>query len=188
MASPRQALFGPAAGMDRTVAILTAAGPPARLARHADMAAPLARALREAGEPGPFAGLEDETSALAGVLGELYAIFAAPTAGDTAERLNAALARHTGPLRLVEEPGAPWHLHAERRGDDSWAGWLAATCLTAMAIHFAEHGAPGFGVCAASDCIQVYAQTGPGRARHTCSPRCAGRRRQAELRARRRAG
>jgi hypothetical protein len=182
-----QALFGPAVGLERAAAAVNAAGPPARLPAPAALAEPFSRVLRASGEPGPLSGIEAEVTEIAAVLEALYAIFAAPDAAEAAQLLNAGLARHTAPLRLVEEPGAAWHLHAEPPGDDSWAGWFAATSLLAMAVHFAEHGAPAWGVCAARDCRHVYVRTGPGRPRTTCSPACAGRHRQAALRARRRA-
>jgi hypothetical protein len=186
MTARGQALFGPAAGLERAAAAVNAAGPPARLPSRAALPGRFADALRESGEPGPLTGIEDEVAAIACVLDELYAIFAAPDAAAAARLLNAALARHTGPLRLVVEPGAAWHMHAERPGDESWAGWFAATSLVAMAVHFAAHGEPGWGVCAARGCRHVYVQTGPGRPRTTCSPACASRRRQAALRGRRR--
>jgi hypothetical protein len=132
------------------------------------------------------AAIEAEAEALTAVLEELYAIFAAaPDAAATARLLNAGLARHTAPLRLIQEPGAAWHLHAEPPGDDSWAGWFAAASLLALAVHFATHGAPAWGVCSAWGCRHVYVQAGPGRPRTTCSPGCAAKKRQAELRARR---
>jgi hypothetical protein len=183
VAASGQALFGPGVGLARAAAAVNAAGPPAsppsRVAAFVDV-------LRASGEPGPLTGIEREEGAIAGVLEELYAIFAAPDAATTARLLNAALGRHTGPLRLVDEPGAAWHLHAESPGDTSWATWFAASSLVAMAVHFAERGAPAWGICAARGCRSVYVQTGPGRPRTTCSPACAGKRRQAELRARRR--
>jgi CGNR zinc finger protein len=187
MAPRGQALFGPVVGLERAAAAVNAAGPPARLRSRHELPGRFADVLRDSGEPGSLAGIEDEADAIAAVLEELYGIFAAPDAAAAARLLNAALARHTGPLRLVEEPGAAWHVHAERAGDESWAGWFAATSLVAMAVHFAEHGAPAWGVCAARGCKHVYVQTGPGRPRTTCSPTCASRRRQAALRARRRA-
>jgi hypothetical protein len=141
--------------------------------------------LRATGEPGALDGIEAEHEALAAVLAELYDVFAADDAADAAARINGGLARHTAPLRLDREPGTAWHLHAEPPGDDSWAAWFAATSLLALAIHFAARGAPAWGVCAARGCRHVYVQTGPGRARTTCSPGCANKKRQAELRARR---
>jgi hypothetical protein len=187
MATRSQALFGPAVGLERAVAAVNAAGPPALLPAPEALAEPFSRVLHASGEPGPLSGIAAEVTEIAAVLEQLYAIFAAPDPAAAARSLNAALARHTGPLRLVDEPGAAWHLHAEPRGDDSWAGWFAATSLLAMAVHFAEQGAPAWGVCAARDCRHVYVRTGPGRPRTTCSPACAGRHRQAALRARRRA-
>jgi hypothetical protein len=170
--------------LERAAAAVNAAGPQARPTSLADA---FAGVLRATGEPGPLTGIERREDAIAEVLAELYAIFAAPDAADAARRLNAGLARHTAALRLVEEPGAAWHLHAERPGDDSWAGWFAATSLVALAVHFASHGAPAWGVCAARGCRHVYARSGPGRPRTTCSAGCATKKRQAELRARRRA-
>jgi hypothetical protein len=184
MAPTHDTLFGPAAGLERAVAAVNAAGPPAR---PGDLAPAFAQVLRESGEPAPLDGIDSETEALRAVLAELYAIFAAPGATEAARRLNAGLARHTAPLRLITEPGAAWHLHAEPPGDDSWAGWFAATSLVALAVHFATHGEPAWGICTASGCGRVYARSGPGRPRTTCSPGCATRKRQAELRARRRA-
>jgi hypothetical protein len=182
-----QAQFGPGVGLERAAAAVNAAGPPARLASPAALAEPFAAVLRATGEPGSLSGIGDEAAALAAVLEELYAIFAAVDDAEAAALLNAGLARHTAPLRLVDEPGAAWHLHAEPPGDGSWARWFAATSLVAMAVHFAEHGAPAWGICAARGCRCVYIRSGPGRPRSTCSPGCAAKRRQAELRARRRA-
>jgi CGNR zinc finger len=181
MASGSQALFGPAVGLERAAAAVNVAGPPA--ARF-DPAA-FADVLRAAGEPGQLDGIDAEAGALAAVLEELYAIFAAADATEAARLLNAGLARHTAPLRLVEEPGAAWHLHAEPPGDDSWSGWFAATSLLALAVHFAAHGTAAWGICAARGCRHVYVRSGPGRPRSTCSPGCATKKRQAELRARR---
>jgi hypothetical protein len=181
MPPERQALFGPAAGLERAAAAVNAAGPPAG---RFDAAA-FRAVLRDSGEPGDLAGIEAEAQALESVLRTLYAVFGAADADEAAARINAGLARHTAPLRLVQEPGAAWHLHAEPRGDDSWAGWFAATSLLALAIHFAAHGAPAWGICAARGCRHVYVQSGPGRPRTTCSPGCAAKKRQAELRARR---
>jgi hypothetical protein len=179
-----QALFGPAVGLARAAAAVNAAGPPA----YPDsIVEAFAGVLRASGEPGPLTGIERHEGAIAEVLEELYAIFAAPDADTAARLLNGALARRTGPLRLVDEPGAAWHLHAEPPGHDDWATWFAASSLIAMAVHFAERGAPAWGICAARGCRSVYVQSGPGRPRTTCSPGCAGRHRQAELRARRRA-
>jgi hypothetical protein len=182
-----QALFGPAVGLERAAAAVNAAGPPAGLASPEAIAERFADVLRASGEPGSLGGIEAEAGELAMVLEELYVILSAPDADAAARLLNAGLARHTAPLRLVAEPGVAWHLHAEPLDDDSWAGWFAATSLLAMAVHLAEQGAPAWGVCAARDCRNVYVRTGPGRPRTTCSPACAGRHRQAALRARRRA-
>ena len=186
MAPDGQALFGPAAGLARAAAAVNAAGPPSRTASVADRTRAFAAVLRASGEPGSLAGIPPQAEAIQRVLEQLHAIFAAPDPATAARLLNAGLARRTGSLRLVEEPGAAWHLHAEPRGEESWAAWFAATSLLAMAVHFAEHGAPAWGVCAAHDCGRVYVRSGPGRPRTTCSRRCGTRKRQAELRARRR--
>jgi hypothetical protein len=168
--------------------VMNAAGPPARLDHPRELVAPFREALRAHGEPGPLDGIEQEAAAIAAVLAELYDLIEIEDPDAAAERLNAALAAHTGPLRLVQEPGAAWHLHAEPHGqEESWAGWFAASSLLGMAVAFAERGEPAWGVCAAHDCIHVFVRTGPGRPRSTCSTRCGSRVRQAELRARRRA-
>jgi CGNR zinc finger protein len=182
-----QTLFGPSAVLERTAAVMNAAGPPARLKRASELVAPFEAALRAHGEPGALDGIADEAEALAELLAELYDLMPTSDPGAAAARLNAALAAHTGPLRLVEEPGAAWHLHAEPPGDESWTRWFAASSLLAMAVAFAERGEPAWGVCAAHDCIHVFVRTGPGRPRNACSTRCAARKRQTELRARRRA-
>lgn len=179
-----QTLFGPTVALRRAADAVNAAGPPGSPASVADA---FADVLRASGEPGPLDGIGADSGAIAAVLAELHAILAAPDDAVAATLLNAALARHTAPLRLVAEPGAAWHLHAEPPGEESWAGWFAATSLVALAVHFAERGTRAWGVCAAHDCGRVYVQTGPGRRRTTCSPACGSRLRQAALRARRRA-
>jgi CGNR zinc finger len=187
MAAGGQALFGPSAGLERAVAAVNAAGPPSRLSSRSARMRGFADVLRASGELGSLDGIAAESAAIDAVLAELHAIFAAPDAATAARLLNAGLAAHTGPLRLVDEPGAAWHLHAEPPGEDTWADWFAASSLLAMAVHFAERGGPAWGVCAAHDCGRVYAQTGPGRARTTCSARCGTVKRQSAFRARRRA-
>jgi hypothetical protein len=182
-----QTLLGPSAALERTAAVMNAAGPPARLQEPDAVAVAFAAALRAHGEPAAVDGIAEEAETLAALLAELYDLMATTGADAAAERLNAALAAHTGPLRLVAEPGAAWHLHAEPPGDGSWTRWFAASSLLALAVAFAERGAPAWGVCQASDCRHVFVQTGPGRPRTTCSARCAARKRQAALRARRRA-
>jgi CGNR zinc finger len=188
MAPGGQALFGPSAGLDRAVAAVNAAGPPSRLGSRAARMRAFADVLRASGEPGSLDGIAAEGAAIEAVLGELHAVFAAADADIAARLLNAGLARHTGPLRLVDEPGAAWHLHADPPGEHSWARWFAASSLIALAVHFAERGSPAWGVCAAHDCGRVYARTGPGRARTTCSARCGSLKRQTAFRARQRAG
>jgi len=79
-----QALFGPSAGLERAAAAVNAAGPPARLPSPAALAGPFADVLRATGEPGPLDGIEAETGALAAVLAELHAIFAAPDPAQAA--------------------------------------------------------------------------------------------------------
>jgi hypothetical protein len=183
-----QTRFGPTAALERLATVINAAGPPGRLEDPRQLTQPFAEALRAHGEPGPLDGIEEDAEALAAVLAELYDLIAIVDPDAAAERLNAALAKHTGPLRLVAEPGAAWHLHAEPDGEPSWARWFAASSLLAMAVAFAERGEPAWGVCAAHNCIHVFVRTGPGRPRSTCSARCGARVRQAQLRARRRAG
>jgi hypothetical protein len=182
-----QTLFGPRAALERLAAVINAAGPPARLEKADDLVAPFEAALRAHGELGPFDGIAAEAGALAITLAELYELMATTGTDAAAERLNEALAARTGPLRLVAELGAAWHLHAEPPGDDGWARWFAASSLLALAVAFAERGEPAWGLCGAHDCVQVFVRTGPGRPRSTCSARCGSRVRQAELRARRRA-
>jgi CGNR zinc finger len=188
MAVGGQALFGPSVGLERAVDAVNAAGSPSRLdSRPARMRA-FAEVLRASGEPGSLDGIAAQGAAIEAVLEELHAIFAATDPATAARLLNAGLARHTGPVRLVDEAGAAWHLHAEPPGEHAWAPWFAASSLIALAVHFAERGGPAWGVCAAHDCGRVYARTGPGRARTTCSARCGSLKRQTEFRARRRAG
>jgi hypothetical protein len=173
------------AGLQRAVEAVNAAGPPAGRLEAPELAAAFAGVLRAYGEREEPAAVAPQAALLRAALDDLHAIFATPDPDAAVERLNASLARSTGALRLVREPGTHWHLHADA-ADASLAEWFRASSLLAMAVHVAERGAPAWGACRAAACGRVYARTGPGRPRRTCSAACAGRLRQAELRARRR--
>ena len=182
---PRQSPFGPSVALARAVAAVNAAGPPAGELDDARFVAAFAAVLREFGEEGEDDELFPFLGELRDVLCELHSVLAAPDAATAASRLNELLGKRTRPLRLVQETGAAWHLHADSDPDHP-AEWLAASSLLAMAVQFAEQGEPPWGACQASGCARFYVAGGPGRPRTTCSPACATRKRQAEFRARQR--
>lgn len=149
--------------------------------------AALAGVLRAFGEEGEDDELRPYAGALRDAVAQLHSVLAAPDAGAAAARINALLASRTRPLRLVHEPGAAWHLHADV-DEDHPARWLVVSSLLTMAVQFAEQGAPAWGPCQASGSARFHLRGSPRRPRTTCSPACATRKRQAKFRARQRGG
>ncbi|MFO7300198.1 MAG: CGNR zinc finger domain-containing protein [Actinomycetes bacterium] len=90
-----------------------------------------------------------------------------------AERLNSILAEHHAQPRLSLHNGAP-HFHFEPIGSDMVA-WLAATTAMGIASVIVEHGMGRFGVCAATDCDDVFVDASRNRSRRHCSSTCSTR-------------
>lgn len=103
-----------------------------------------------------------------------------------AETLNQILAAHATPPHLLRHDGHGWHLHVDGGNDSPWDEWFLTASALALAQLLSERGRPAWGECAATGCLQLFLDTGPGSARRYCSTTCATRARVAAHRARRR--
>ncbi|GHH42371.1 CGNR zinc finger domain-containing protein [Streptomyces candidus] len=124
---------------------------------------------------------------------------------DTARRMREAIeAVHDGHVDLAAETvnhllrtaGArpqldraedgSWRLHFHGPGD-SFASGVAASCATALALTLGGGLEGRLGVCRATRCDRVYADTSRNAARQFCSTACQNRMKAAAFRARRNA-
>ncbi len=135
------------------------------------------------GEPAPALAVT-ELPALRQAATDLYAVFAAASVAEAAQRLNAIFATQAGPPRLTAHEGTPWHLHIDASDDAPWAPWFLASSALALALLLAERQQPPGSICAAPACGRPFITSGPGRARRYCSSRCATRARVAAHRQR----
>jgi hypothetical protein len=111
----------------------------------------------------------------AAVIGRLGAIARTDDVDEAAAALNVLLARWCSPPRLVRHEGWPWHLHLDRRDDDTWSRWIGANGAFALAAALAGRPNVPWGRCAASDCDRMFVHDDRGGVRRFCSVRCASR-------------
>src|SRR5688500_13086930 len=90
--------------VERAVALVNLADP---------TAASIAAVLESWGEHDVALG-PDDVAAIEAVLADLRALFATTDRDAAAAQLNALLAAHAGPPRLVRHEGWTWHLHLDR--------------------------------------------------------------------------
>ena len=134
---------------------------------------------RAAGRPCPSDG-PASTAALVTLADRLYPVFAARTASERARVVNALMAECD--LRPA--------LRAD--GDRVRSAWLvprkrdALPAAAAVALHaqLAAHDHDRLGVCASSDCGDVYVDVSPRAHRRYCSVTCQNRERVAAFRRR----
>jgi predicted RNA-binding Zn ribbon-like protein len=113
------------------------------------------------------------------------AIAAASSDDEVAERLNDLLLRCRPVPRATNHDGA-LHLHYSA-ADAPLVEQLGATVSMAMANVVTRYGRERLGVCAASDCGDVFVDTSRNRSRRYCSETCASRTTVSAYRARRKA-
>ena len=118
----------------------------------------------------------DDVRDLVAVCGRLRAVLVAPDRDTAAAGLNALLAEHAGPPRLVRHEGWDWHVHVDAGDDAPWAAWLASSAALALASRLAAAADVPWGDCAAG-CGRVYVHDGRGGPRRYCSTTCATRER-----------
>jgi hypothetical protein len=109
------------------------------------------------------------------VIGRLGAVTRIDDVDQAAAALNVLLARWCSPPRLVRHEGWPWHLHLDRRDDDTWNRWIGASGAFALAASLSGRTTVPWGRCAASDCDRAFVHDDRGGVRRFCSPRCASR-------------
>ena len=134
---------------------------------------------RAAGRPCPSDG-PASTAALVTLADRLYPVFAARTATERARLVSALMAECD--LRPA--------LRAD--GDHVRSAWLvprkrdALPAAAAVALHaqLAAHDHDRLGVCASSDCADVYVDVSPRAHRRYCSVTCQNRERVAAFRRR----
>lgn len=103
----------------------------------------------------------------------LREVFTAPDPNAAARLINAILADHACTPRVSVHSGSP-HMHIEPR-DSSMTTWLGAVTAMGLASVLVDHGVDRFGVCAASDCEDVFVDTSRNRCRLNCSSTCSTR-------------
>ncbi len=172
--------FGPSAVLARTVALINAIGPPAKVE---PTATAVELVLRDHGEPDP-AVAPDELPALIDVVGQLFAVCAADSDDDAARAINDLLFAYGHRPRLTAHDGTRWHLHLDSTDDAPLHEWIATSGALALATMLSEIGRDGWGICRADGCGRLFLTTGPARRRAACSDRCATRTRVREHRRR----
>ena len=169
--TPTYAHFGTSLVLERTVALINAAGPPAR-------GTPTARAieqvLRDHDEPDPVVAA-CETPELATVLGLLFDVCAADSDQAAAHAINGLFELYGNTPRMTAHDGTRWHLHVDSSDDAPLHEWVATSGALALATVLSETGREGWGICRAADCGRVFLRIGPARRRTACSDRCATR-------------
>jgi hypothetical protein len=117
--------------------------------------------------------------------GRLAEVFAAAEVSTAAALINELLAEAEITPHLTAHSGQPWHLHFSRP-EATVLARIRATTAFALATLVSEYGMDRHGVCAASGCSRVYADTSRNAGRRYCSSACANRSAVAAHRARRR--
>jgi len=100
-------------------------------------------------------------------------IASAGTDTESVDRLNALLQQCKPVPRATNHDGTP-HLHYSD-DDAPLVEQLGATVSMAMANLIVRHGRDRIGVCAATDCADVFVDTSRNRSRRYCSETCASR-------------
>lgn len=121
---------------------------------------------------------------IAGLSRCLRDVAAASTDTEAVERLNALLTQCRPIPRATNHDGVP-HLHYSA-DDAPLVEQLGATVSMAMANLIVRYGRERLGLCAASDCADVFVDTSRNRSRRYCSDTCASRTTVSAYRARQR--
>lgn len=116
----------------------------------------------------------DSYQSVMSFLDRWHGVFTATDDHLRATALNELLAEYTGPPRVTDHAGDGWHLHFR---DDALPAdrQLAALITMGTALGVTGLGMHRLGVCAASDCHQVFADFSRNGRQQYCSPGCANR-------------
>ena len=115
---------------------------------------------------------------------QLRSVFHAADDEEAADRINRLLVG-VGAVPRVSTHGDGPHLHFEPDGRHV-RDWLGAATAMAVATLLVEEGIERLGVCAASDCQDVFVDTSRNRSRKQCSNTCTTRENVARFRSRQR--
>jgi hypothetical protein len=136
---------------------------------------PLAAVLERHGDTTDDRFDRREVARCESVIGRLGAVMRMDDVDEAAAALNVLLAGWCSPPRLVRHEGWPWHLHFDRRDDDTWNRWIGASGAFALAASLSGRATVPWGRCAAVDCDRAFVHDDRGGVRRFCSPRCASR-------------
>lgn len=128
---------------------------------------------------------EADVPRVARLRARLRSVFEAEDPAHAVEVLNLILADNGAVPRVSLHGGDP-HLHFEPSGD-AFSRWLAVVTAMGLATVLVDQGMARFGVCAASDCRDVFIDTSRNKSRRHCSTTCSTREAVAAHRRRRRA-
>jgi predicted RNA-binding Zn ribbon-like protein len=115
---------------------------------------------------------------------KMRAVFEAHDEDNTVRQVNDLLAEATATPQVTRHNGEPWHMHYWS-ASGSIADRLAAITAMGIAAVMCEFGRERFGICAASECGDVFVDTSKNRSRRYCNDLCATRTNVAAHRARR---
>lgn len=128
----------------------------------------------------------DDVERVARLRRRLRSVFEAEDEAHAVEILNSILADNHAVPRVSLHGGRP-HLHFEPSGD-AFSVWLAVVTGMGLATVLVDQGLARFGVCAATDCRDVFLDTSRNKSRRHCSSTCSTREAVAAHRRRRREG
>ena len=116
---------------------------------------------------------EEDVARVARLRGRLRSVFEAEDEGRAVEILNMILVDNHAVPRVSLHGGSP-HLHFEPSGD-AFSVWLAVVTGMGLTTVLVDQGLARFGVCAATDCRDVFLDTSRNRSRRHCSTTCSTR-------------
>jgi predicted RNA-binding Zn ribbon-like protein len=116
--------------------------------------------------------------------GRIRAIFEAGDEDDTVRLVNDLLTAAAATPQVTKHNGDHWHMHYWS-ASGSVADRVAAISAMGIAAVMCEFGRDRFGICAASECGDVFVDTSKNRSRRYCNDLCSTRTNVAAHRARR---
>lgn len=131
------------------------------------------------------AATEHDVAPLRGLAGRLQDVFAAPDLAAASGALNALLGESVAAPWITQHDGVAPHLHFAPP-DASLVDRVAASTAMGLAVVLCDYGKERLGLCAATDCTDVFIDTSRNAQRRYCSQGCANRSNVAAHRARKR--